>query len=193
MARVQIEGSWSVIRETEKALLIEREDGYESWFPRKVVDVPDASGALRVDDWFLDRKPPPPLQAQRLELPRTPPPVSGWRKGALSHSRATVFTNCPRAYHFSYERRVPSATNQALGIGNAVHSALEVLFDCDFEQADPLDYLQALVHRAWAEARSVFEQSKRRRGRWSEERLSEAHQMARWGLEHMTGGPLDGA
>ena len=55
-----VEGKWKIIRETEKAQFLEREDGIQNWFPKSVVSGPDSNGMMEVADWFLGKEPLPP-------------------------------------------------------------------------------------------------------------------------------------
>ena len=106
-----VEGKWKIIRETEKALFLEREDGIQRWFPKSVVSGPDSNGRMEVADWFLGKEPLPPLETSDLELPA--PERGEWRQGAISYSQVSTFRACPRAYYFGRIRRVPSAMRQS--------------------------------------------------------------------------------
>ena len=180
-----VEGKWKIIRETEKALFLEREDGIQRWFPKSVVSGPDSNGMMEVADWFLGKEPLPPLETSDLELPA--PERGEWRQGAISYSQVSTFRACPRAYYFGRIRRVPSAKRQSQFLGSAVHEALELIYDCDFGTAVPEDYLAALLRRRWNTGKAEFERARRQLGRWDESKFSPALDQARWGVAQATG------
>ncbi|MBC8514878.1 PD-(D/E)XK nuclease family protein [bacterium] len=189
MAKEEVIGVWTKVRETAKALLLARQDGYEQWFPKSVVEGPNTEGELKIEEWFLGKNP---LSPMREGPPLVAPQRTRgeWKKGATSFSKAKGFLACPRNYHFSYERTIPFVDSQALHVGTLVHDAIERVFDCDFSLASPPQWVDHIVRTQWSKKKSQFETAKRSRGRWDDRKETSAIDQALWALDRITQGRM---
>lgn len=78
-------------------------------------------------------------------------------KFSLSPSSLNKYLECPRSFYFEYILRVPRATNQHLGYGNAVHKSLDNFLTMYKKGLKPgSEYILELYEKAMKQNQSFF-------------------------------------